>query len=69
MMTLRNRFNIWFAGLCERRKLRKFFSNCAAIGKNVYICAGYSISSAKQTDALAVIHGLGRTSLRNVKAA
>ena len=45
MMTLRNRFNIWFAGLCERRKLRKFFSNCAAIGKNVYICAGYSISS------------------------
>lgn len=45
MMTLRNRFNIWFTGLCERRKLKKFFSNCAAIGKNVYICAGYSISS------------------------
>ena len=44
-MTLRNRFNIWLTGVHRRRKLKKFFSKCAAIGKNVYICAGYSISS------------------------
>lgn len=44
-MTLRNRFNIWIAGRKERRKLAKFFSSCAAVGKNVCLCAGYCISS------------------------
>lgn len=44
-MTLRNRFNIWFTGILERRKLKRFLSRLASVGRNVYICNGYSISS------------------------
>lgn len=44
-MTLRNRFNIWLAGLVERRKLRRFFAGLASVGRNVYLSKGYSISS------------------------
>lgn len=44
-MTLRNRFNIWLTGILERRKLKRFLSRLASVGRNVYICNGYSISS------------------------
>lgn len=44
-MTLRNRFNIWFTGLLGRHKLKRFLSHLASVGRNVYICNGYSISS------------------------
>lgn len=44
-MNFRNRLNIWFTGMLERRKLKQLFSNCAAVGRNVYLCKGYNISS------------------------
>lgn len=44
-MTLRNRFNIWISGLIERYRLRRFFARLAAVGRNVYLRKGYSISS------------------------
>lgn len=44
-MTLRNRFNIWLTGILERRKLKRFLSCLASVGRNVYICNGYCISS------------------------
>lgn len=44
-MTPRNRFNIWFTGLLERRKMKRFFARLASKGKNVYLCKGWNISS------------------------
>lgn len=44
-MTLRNRFNISLTGILERRKLKRFLSCLASVGRNVYICNGYCISS------------------------
>lgn len=44
-MTLRNRFNIWLFGKLERLKLKRVFSCMNSVGRNVYFCTGYSISS------------------------
>lgn len=44
-MTLRNRFNIWLTGIVNRRKLQRLFSQLSSVGRNVYFCNGYTISS------------------------
>ncbi len=44
-MTLRNRFNIWLAGLIEQCRQRRFFSGLASVGRNVYLSKGYCIGS------------------------
>lgn len=47
-MTLRNRFNIWVTGLFERRKQKRLFASLKAVGRNVHLCKGYSISSSNK---------------------